>query len=161
MTGTEILLGSALGLQAAGQFIAGRDAKASADFQAAQMRQQAGQAEASAQRAAIAERKKADYMISRARAVAGASGASVSDPTVSNVIGDIGAEGEYQALTALFNGRERATGLYDSAAAKRMEGSAAMRAGYFGVASTAAQGAYLYKRGVNSSNGTSLLDKYG
>jgi hypothetical protein len=127
----------------------GRSDDAAARFQAKQMEQQAGQERAASQREAIEERRKARFAESRALAVSAASGAGASDPTVLDIMGDLESEGEYRALTALFNGEERARGLEMGASAKRYEGATAKRSGYMKAGSTILGGGY------------SLLEKYG
>src|SRR3990172_2605978 len=91
-----------------GQIQAGNAARKSANFQAAQMNQQAGQERATSQRAAIEQRRAARIAASRATALAAASGGGATDPTVLNILGDIKTEGEYNALSAMFGGEERA-----------------------------------------------------
>lgn len=133
-----------------GQMQAGRAANASAKFQAAQLEQRAGQERAAAQRQAIEERRKAALAISRGQAVAAASGAGATDPTVMNITGDVAAQGEYNALSALFGGEERARGAQLQATATRMEGKQAKKAGMIGGLGTIAGGV-----------GTTLFAKYG
>ena len=70
----------------------------------------AGQAEREAALASE-QRRQGRLLSSRALAVAAASGAGAGDPTVENIIGDIGAEGEFRALSEMFIGEERARGL--------------------------------------------------
>lgn len=123
-----------------GQMQAGRAANVSAKFQAAQAQQQAGQERATAQRAAIEERRKADLALSRGQAVLASSGGGTLDPTAMRLMGGIAQQGEYNALSALFQGEEAARGLELGAAAKRMEGKQAKRAGMIGGISTIASG---------------------
>jgi hypothetical protein len=106
-------------------------------------------AAAESQRESILQRKRAQQLMSRARAVAGASGAGVSDPTVSDIITDIGTQGEYNALSALASGNAAARGYRQGARNARNEGKAAMTAGYAKMASTALGG------------GSSWYEKYG
>ena len=134
--------------------------------QAQQMEQEAGQERAVSQRAAMEERRRGRFVSSEAQAIAAASGAGALDPTIVNILGDIGAEEETRALTALYMGEERARGLEygakltraggrgDIYAAQRalqaggIEASAAKRASYFGAAGTLLEG------------GSSLFSKY-
>jgi len=133
-----------------GQMQAGRAANVSAKFQAAQAQQQAGQERATAQRAAIEERRKADLALSRGQAVLASSGGGALDPTAMRLMGGIAQQGEYNALSALFQGEETARGLELGAAAKRMEGKQAKKAGMIGGISTIAGGI-----------GQGLYQKYG
>ena len=80
------------------------------EHQAAQGRQIAGQERATAQRAAMEQRRQGRLLSSRALARAAASGAGAGDPTVELILGDIGAEGEFRAKSELFIGEERARG---------------------------------------------------
>ncbi len=99
------------------------------DHQAEQARQQAGQDRATSQRAAIEQRRRAKLLESKALARAAASGAGAGDPTVENILGDIGAEGEFRALAELFVGEERALGLETQADLRNFEGRQERRAG--------------------------------
>ncbi len=133
-----------------GQIQAGRAANISSKFQAAQAQQQAGQQRAAGQRAAIEERRKTDIALSRGQAVAAASGGGALDPTVLKLMGGVAQQGEYNALSALFESEEAARGLELGAAAKRMEGKQAKKAGMIGGISTIAGGI-----------GQGLYQKYG
>ncbi len=85
------------------------DARALAlDTEAGQARQFAGQERAAGQRAASERRREGELLSSRALAVSAASGAGAANPTVENIVGDIGAEGEFRALTEMFEAEERA-----------------------------------------------------
>jgi hypothetical protein len=143
-----------------GQIQAGRAANVSAKFQAAQAQQQAGQERATAQRVAIEERRKANIALSNAQAAAAMSGGGTLDPTVMRLTGGLAQQGEYNALSALFEGEERARGMELGAAAKRMEGKQARRSGMIGGLSTIAagigQGLYQkYGSGNTTKSGTS------
>lgn len=99
------------------------------EHQAAQARQVAGQERATSQRAAIEQRRRGRLLSSRALAVAAASGAGAGDPTVENILGGIGAEGEFRALSELFIGEERARGLETQADLRIFESEQERRAG--------------------------------
>ena len=144
-----------------GQMRAGQAANNSAKFQAAQMQQQAGQDRASSQRVAIEERRRAGIAMSNAQAGSAASGGGATDPTVMNLTGAIAGQGEYNALSALFEGEERARGRELAAASARMEGKQAKKAGMIGGISTIASGAgnalmmkYAPSGGVSGKTGT-------
>lgn len=108
----------------------------------ARAREEAANAEAAeGQRAAMVERKKARNLMSRARAVAAASGGGVSDPTVVNQLTDIETQGELNALNAMYSGSTAARGYRRGAAFARNEADASQTAGYLGAASTALDGA--------------------
>ncbi len=117
-------------LSAGGSIFSGRAAKRSADDEADQLHRRAGARRAEAQAGAREERRVNRYAKSRAQAVAAASGASLADPTFVNYMGDLDAEGEYGALSRLYEGYEEAAGYEDAATARRREGRAARTAGY-------------------------------
>lgn len=100
----------------------GEAAQAAANFEAAQLDQAAGQQVAAAQRTALEQRRRAALIVSRGLAVAAASGAGASDPTVANLLADVEGEGAYRAGVALYEGEERARQLTLGADAKRFEG---------------------------------------
>lgn len=139
LVGTIASVGGSI-VSGLGQMQAGRAANASAKFQAAQLEQRVGQERAAAQRQAIEERRKAAFAISRGQAVAAASGGGATDPTVLDVTGGVAAQGEYNALSALFEGEERARGAQLQATATRMEGKQAKKAGMIGGLGTIAGG---------------------
>ena len=81
------------------------------DMQARAREQQAGQERAAAQRAYAEEQRRGRIVSSRARNIAAASGGSVFDPTVLDILGKIESEADYRAGAALYEGEERARGL--------------------------------------------------
>lgn len=133
-------------LSALSSVMGGQSQKAAAEYKAAQMNQQAGQDRASAQRDAIEQQRQATLAQSRLRAVAGG---GAGDPTVVKLSEDIAGEGEYRALTSLYNGEERARGLEMAAAGKQLEGSQAVTASYLKAGSSIL------------GKGPSLHEKYG
>lgn len=132
-----------------GQMQAGKAAKVNADFQARQMQQQAGQERAASQRVAIEKRREATIAQSRAQAVAAASGGSATDKTVLDITSGIAAQGEYNALSALFEGEEAARGYNLGATSATMQGKQAKKSGMIGGMATIAGGV-----------GTTLASKY-
>ncbi len=152
-----------LALQAKGMIDARRDAKAiaakqqaAANFAAAQMEQNAGQEQAAAQRTALVEARNTRMVQSRAIALAAASGASASDPTVMKIIGDISGEGSYRQNLALYEGEERARQLKIAATATRMSGD-------ISAGATLAQGRSIALEGAGrlALGGSTLLSRYG
>ena len=87
-----------------------------------QLNRQAGAERATAQRDSIAERKRGLLLKSRALAVAASSGGGVDDPTVHKLLADIGAQGEVNALSALWEGDEAAEGMEAEGRARKREG---------------------------------------
>mgnify|MGYP001606871182 CR=1 FL=1 len=100
IAGTALSAGSSIigANQEARQY---RSAADQLDVQAAQQR-------AMSQREAIDQRRQARLATSRGLAVAAASGGGADDPSVVNLLADLEGEGEYRALTSLYNGEEQA-----------------------------------------------------
>jgi hypothetical protein len=106
-------------LQAAGTVLSVASNERGARADARQLRAMAGQERATSQRAAAEERRRARLLESRARAVAAKSGAGVSDPSVLNLMADLSAEGEYRALTRMYEGETGAQSLETEATQRR------------------------------------------
>lgn len=130
--------------------------RAAAEFEAAQLEQQAGQAEAASQRTSFEEGRKSTLVQSRALALAAASGAGASDPTTIKIISGIASEGAYRQNVALYEGEEKARQLRLGAMADRISGD-------IGAAASLAQGRAieLHAAGAALSSGASLYAKYG
>ncbi len=137
-------------LLSAGGSIASANAKA-ADLrsQAAQLEVRAGLERASSQRRAIEEKRQAGLATSRGLAVAAASGGGVDDPTVVRQLAGIEGEGEYRALSALYEGEETARGNEAQAEANRKAAKGVKTAGLLNAA------------GSILSGGASMFDRYG
>lgn len=120
-----------------------------ADYQAAQMKIQAGQERAAAQRKALSALHEKDLVQSKAQANAAGSGAGALDPSVVDIMGDLEQQGQYNANVATYEGEDRGRNLESGAALKIYEGKQAKAAG-----NTKAIGALI-------SGGSSLLSKYG
>lgn len=136
-------------MSAASSMQQGQAAELAGQAEAAQYARQAGESRATSQRAAEEERRKARLAISRSRAVAAASGAGATDPTVVNLEGGIAEQGEYNALTRLYEGESQARG-YETA-------------GDFAVAEGDAKASGYRTQAFSSvlSGGSSLYDRYG
>ena len=160
--------------QASNTAAAGRAEQAAAqargqalEHQAAQARQSAGQERASAQRAASEKRRLGRLLSSRALAVAAASGAGAGDPTVEKILGDIGAEGEFRALTEMFIGEERARGLETRAdlltfeAQQERRGGNVARSASSGLATAQLLGGAAKAFSATSGGGGRGLSRYG
>ena len=100
-----------------------------ANYQAAQAEQAASQQRAASQRAAGEQLRQARIAQSNALAAAGASGAGVG-VTEGKIISDIAGEGQYRAMTSLFDGDQQARNYENQAAALRYEGRTARQSGY-------------------------------
>lgn len=129
--------------------------KQEADFEAAQLMQQANTALASGQAQAIEERRQIGIINSRALAVA-AAGGGAKDPTVINMIARNAAYGSYRAALSLYQGQDRARTLRMQAAGRTYEGEVALQTGEAKQAAyrTAAAGSVI-------KGATSLYTKYG
>lgn len=79
-----------------------------AKYDAANLKIQGGQEQASGQRAAIEQSRRAGLMRSAAIAEAGGTGGGALDPTVLDIMGQIGEKGQYNYDTALYEGNAKA-----------------------------------------------------
>ncbi|MEW6705013.1 MAG: hypothetical protein AB1430_09200 [Pseudomonadota bacterium] len=105
----------------AGQQKAKKAAKQDAAFEAEQRRKAAALSRATGQRHAIEERRQARLVESALQARAGGGGL---DPTIVDLQSDIAGEGEYRALSALYEGNEGALGM-EAAADSTLRGARA------------------------------------
>lgn len=137
-TGQLSLASTVLGF--AGKWAEGDAAKDAAEFKAAQLYQQAGQARAAAQRKSLEDRRKATLAGSRLQALAGGDAPELA-------LGLAG-EGEYRALSSLYEGEDRAVGLEQAAEAERYSGKQRQRGAQIGAITGAI------------SQGTTFYDKY-
>lgn len=135
---------------------AGDAQRAEADFEAAQMRQNAGQQMAASQRVAMTEALKTKLMVSRAAAVVAAGGGAVTDPGVAKIIGDVEGQGDFNRRNALYTGEDRARQMNLSADAKTYEGKIAQQGGQDRASAYAIKGF-----GGLATGGASLFGKYG
>jgi len=149
------------GMQMGAKLNYGDAQRSAADYEAAQLEQNAGQQAASAQRSAMEDRRQAQIAQSRALAVAAASGGGASDPTVINIISRLSAEGTYRSMSDLYEGREKARQMQEQAAASRYSGQRAQQAARLSAAATAVQ--EVARRSVSKtaiSGASSLYSKY-
>lgn len=138
------------GVNAESGYESGRINSANAKLQSIQDERDANQAQVAAQVQAGNERRRAKILRSRALAVAGSSGAGVQgDPTVDKILTGIDTEGEYRALTSLYEGDTTAQALRSGAASKLRMSNAYSAVGNLRAAGALAEGAY------------SFYDKYG
>lgn len=112
-----------------GAYTAGQASQASAEFEAKQLMMNAGKAKAVSQRQAAEEVRQSELVQSRILAVAAASGAGASDPTVMRLIGKQAGEGAYRAALAIYKGDDQAQQLELAAQARRYEGKVAASQG--------------------------------
>jgi hypothetical protein len=137
----------------------GIQARQAAQFQAAQLRQNANSAEAASQRTAFDIDRQTQFITSRALAVAASSGGGASDPTVVNLIARDAGEGAYQKQLALYGGQDRARLDLESADAKEYEGkSTLVNSLEVGAAAYAGGATNLLK---SQARGASLFQRFG
>lgn len=141
---STILSAGGAAVSAVGAVQGGKAQDAAAQYQAAQLEASGKAEQAASQRQAEEDRRQARLMQSRARAVGAASGGGID----LELAGDIEAEGEYRALTSLWEGTEAAKGRRAQAEASRFEGNAAKKAGYLKGGATILGG------------GSSFMEKY-
>ena len=116
---------------------------------ASQLRTKAGQERAVGQHKAINRRRETDLAESRTLALAAASGAGASDPTIMNLIANLAGEGERNYQAAMYEGEEKARGLEYQADVSIYEGQVAKQKGYLTAGAA-----------ILSSASDSLHDKY-
>lgn len=121
------VIGSIFGMMASREMgraarVQGERQRVAAEFASYQADQQAGIALGLSQQQAAEERRQARHAASRALAVAAASGAGVSDPTMVRILADIRGLGAYRASVALYEGEAKARTLRLDAAAGRVAG---------------------------------------
>lgn len=135
-------------LTVAGAVRQGQQAKAQAQQQALELREDANARQAEAQREAIVRRRQGMFAASRARAVAAASGAGL-EGTPELLIDRIETQTDLNVLNALYEGDATARGLRSGARKAEREGRAAARAGVYKAIAGGISGA------------TSFYEKYG
>lgn len=81
---------------------------------------------AAAQQEAFAKRREGRLALSRAQALAAASGGGADDPTIVKLMSGIASEAEYNAGTAVYGGTSRRAGLLDAANNRRKSGQASL-----------------------------------
>lgn len=147
MGATALLAGTAI--VAGGKIAGGYAQKNALDSAAGELSQEAGQSVAAGIQGAIQDRRRATYVASSARARTAAGGMTTTGTSAIANVGEIRGQGEYNALTALYQGADRASELNFKAAGMRQSGSNAVTAGWIS--------------GISSvlSGGTSFYDKYG
>lgn len=139
--GTALTAGSQIG--------AGIAERRAASAMAAEADVAAGQQQAASQRTAYDQQRRGELAVSRARAVAAASGGGATDSTVTDIVGRIAGEAAYRSQLALYEGNDAARQLQERADMLRYGGRRAQVAGITRAFSTVLSGA------------KTLSDKYG
>lgn len=155
-------------VSAAGSIAAGNAQKAAADFEAAQLKQNAQYETASAQRDALEADRKGKLVASNQLAAGAASGFGVgdNDPSFQNLTYTTQERAKLQGEMATFGGGVRAQNLQNHAAATLMEGRNAQQAGYINAFSSVLGGASSFFKtygggGPNLGNATPADSYYG
>lgn len=138
-------------LQAGGQLASGFAKDSEAQSEAQQLEINARQTIAASQREAYGDRMKGKFVQSRQQALAAASGATATDPTIANLEGETGRETEYSALSKLFTGKSEGQQMQLQADMSRYQGRQALVSSGIDAIGTLA----------GSGGGSSMLDKYG
>lgn len=147
----------------AGAQAEGDNAVAAADYRATQLRQQAQEARASQQRAALETQRKGNLAQSTLRARAAAGGGGATDNTVLNLTGQIAGRTEFESLVDMYKGENAARGLEDAANAAIYGGKVAKQAAGFKAAGYGYQtaGTIAQSQGSMASQFGSLVNGLG
>lgn len=128
-------------MQARAQDQAGENAKAAANYKAAQLRADANNQMGAAEIAEENQNKQTAYVESNAQAAAAAGGGSATDPTVNTVMQTIAGQGRLRALTDMYQGQSASWALKNQAAGAAYSGQNAASEGKIGAESTLIGGA--------------------
>lgn len=136
--------------------LAGQRKAALDQFSAQQLTVNAGQSIAASQRVAADVNLSTTLTLSHARAMAAASGAGATDPTVVNLVANLAGQGAYKANLALYEGEDKARSLRMQAAADTYQASLDIEAGND-------KGSAFDTQAKSSliNGGASLFSKYG
>lgn len=109
--------------------------KGADDNAAAEMTQEAGQSVAAGIQGAEAQRRRTAYVVSNARAKIAGGGLSTTGTSAQSTVSNIEGQGEYEALTQVYQGADRASELNYRSDQLRTQGSNAVVQGFVGGAS--------------------------
>lgn len=127
-----------------------------ANYSAAALDQQAGQVRAQTSAQVAEQARQTQLILSSGRARAASSGAGATDPTVVGLEGGVAGRGEYNNLSLLYSGNEKATGMENQANLDRFTGQQDYIAGKEG------QQTYDTKAVTSAISGaSSMYSKYG
>lgn len=113
------------GVSAMGTIAAGKAAKQSADYEAAQLEIKAKEEKAAGQRQAQEFARRKDHALSTLQARGASSGFTATDPTTLAIADEIARYGTMQEQMAEYGGTSRMVGTQAQAEGRRMEGRAA------------------------------------
>lgn len=114
------------GLSAAGSIYSGVRANQNAKLESQMLKKKGDDEFSIAARQARMKGREGTLALSRARAVAAASGAGTGDDTVTNIMADITAKRDTNVLTDLYRGDQSRADLYSEANVRRQEGRDAL-----------------------------------
>lgn len=117
-----VLMAAGAAKNAQAQRKLGKQKNILANYKADQLDTMAGQERSKSQRVAAEKKRQMRLAMSRALAVAGASGAGAADVGMLNIYAGLEAEGEYASELALYEGEERARNLEVDAKNQRISG---------------------------------------
>lgn len=154
---------SGAAMAAEGARVAAARTAAARKFEAEQLRVNAGQEIAAGQQAAFEQERQARLVASRQIALAAASGAGASDPTVKTLISRTAKQGSYNAAVALYQGQDKARALRMAAEGKDYEAAAALDGGdqQSRALELQARGYRTQGLGALLRGGSSLFARYG
>lgn len=127
---------AATGISALGSIVSGNQAKADANFQAAQLKQQGDAEFASSQREQIRVKRERDFLLSRQQVVAAGSGLGALDDTVIDLAGDIYQESQYKSDIVSYQGEEAKKGRDTQAASALLQGQQRRQSALFEAGGT-------------------------
>jgi len=122
-------------IAAGGAVKQGNEAKAAADFEAAQLNRRAGEARAAGQRASLEERRQGKLVESRATAVNASTGGGY-DKTMESILSGIADDTRYRSLSAMYETGSAADSYETDAKMRRITGKNKQTAGYISAGST-------------------------
>lgn len=149
VTLADAALAVGLAASAAGAISSGQAAQRQADFEATQLRQQAERDRQIARQQADDARDDEARRRAALRAAVGGSGVTL-EGTPLNVLSDLAAEAEFQALRIEAGGETAASRAQSQAALRRFEGRSAQRSGFTRAGATLLTGASRFDRSGTS-----------
>ena len=123
-------------VSALGTIAAGKNAQASANYEASQLQAKGLEEQAQAQQESEQYRRQKNLALSKLTNNAAASGFSTTDPTALAIGDEIAKYGTLQEQMAAYGGKVRRSSYDASATGARMEGRAARKGSYYQAAST-------------------------
>lgn len=124
------------GITAAGSIYSGIRENQNAGMEAKMLKRKGDDELAIGARKAQAARREGDLALSRAKAVAAASGGGTADDTVTNIMAGIETRRDYNSLTEMYKGQQSRADLYTQANMRRREGRDAIIGGTLNAGSS-------------------------